>query len=211
MSFFSELVSDFVSGGQPQQQQQRPQVPYPWQARWDNEQGRWVFVNEQTGERTFDQASLGLRNEVQNDEYRFDNDVRNDVNRVEDAPEDAAMWAGRKVQDIEDAPEDVANWAGRKEQDFDNDVNRFDNRVESRFDNAVNDVEDAPENVAGWLGRKIQDVEDIPQDIKGDFERPFQRVDQKIDNAEGDIRRFDQSVESSYDQGREEGMRDDRW
>ena len=74
------------------------------------------------------------------------------------------------VDDVENIPQDV-------EYGFD----RFGNRVEQGFGNAVNDVEDAPENVAGWFGRKV-----------------------------GDVERFDDDVGGAYDQGRYEG-RGDGW
>lgn len=46
-------------GGQPSyssygQGQQPPQVYPPWVARWDEREGRWFFVNEQTGQRTWE-------------------------------------------------------------------------------------------------------------------------------------------------------------
>ena len=78
-------------------------------------------------------------------------------------------------------PDDVAGFVGRRVGD----VERFDGRVENRFDNAVEDVEDAPQrleqDVGGFFGRKVADVE-----------------------------RFDDNVNNSYDQGRYEG-RNDRW
>lgn len=47
-------------GGYPQQQQHSgPQVPPPWVARWDGESQRWFYVNEQTGERTWNHPGQG--------------------------------------------------------------------------------------------------------------------------------------------------------
>ena len=47
----------------PQQQgyggQGPPQVPYPWVAEWDARDGRWFFVNRETGERTFNHPGQG--------------------------------------------------------------------------------------------------------------------------------------------------------
>ena len=43
-------------GGQQQNyggQQQQPQVPYPWVARWEDREQRYIYINEQTGERSF--------------------------------------------------------------------------------------------------------------------------------------------------------------
>jgi len=72
MSGFVEKLFDSFSGGgenkQQQQQQQssyngqqqnyggqqqQPQVPYPWVARWEDREQRYIYINEQTGERSF--------------------------------------------------------------------------------------------------------------------------------------------------------------
>jgi hypothetical protein len=48
--------------GQQQQnygQQQQPQVPYPWVARWDDRENRYIYINEQTGERSFSPPGQG--------------------------------------------------------------------------------------------------------------------------------------------------------
>jgi hypothetical protein len=57
--FLSTLVDSFANQGnntsndqQQQQQQQQPQVPYPWIARWDDGENRYIYINEQTGERS---------------------------------------------------------------------------------------------------------------------------------------------------------------
>nr|POF27642.1 hypothetical protein CFP56_71451 [Quercus suber] len=78
----------------------------------------------------------------------FEQDKDRVEQNVEDFPEDAAEWTGRKVGEVEDIPQDV-------EQGFD----RFGNRVEQGWDNTVNDVEDAPENIAEWVGEKVGGVE----------------------------------------------------
>jgi hypothetical protein len=38
----------------PPQQQQSPALPPPWLAEWDQRDQRWLFVNPQTGQRTFE-------------------------------------------------------------------------------------------------------------------------------------------------------------
>lgn len=82
-----------------------------------------------------------------------------DEQRVEDFPEDAAQWTGRKVGEVEDVPEDI-------EQGFD----RFGNRIGQGFNNAVDDVEDAPENVAGWVGNKVGDVERFGDNVDNSYD-----------------------------------------
>ena len=71
MSFIGNLINEFTGKDKPQDegpsgyypQEQRynpstsngsPQVPPPWVAEWDGRDNRWIFVNRETGERTFD-------------------------------------------------------------------------------------------------------------------------------------------------------------
>lgn len=63
MGFLNELVSEFTHSGKGQQSQQQygssqgaprpPPVSPPWYAEWDARDNRWLFVNQQNGERTF--------------------------------------------------------------------------------------------------------------------------------------------------------------
>lgn len=65
MGLLGELVSGFTHSGQSSSQQQGgppsgggaqhgpPPVSPPWYAEWDGRDNRWLFVNQQTGERTF--------------------------------------------------------------------------------------------------------------------------------------------------------------
>lgn len=52
MDFITEAISEAISG-----RDNGPEPPYvqpPWVARWDNEAERWIFVNEATGERSWE-------------------------------------------------------------------------------------------------------------------------------------------------------------
>lgn len=40
-------------------QQGPPQPPYPWVARWDDRENRYIFINEQTGERSWNFPQQG--------------------------------------------------------------------------------------------------------------------------------------------------------
>ncbi|KAK3669906.1 hypothetical protein LTR78_010217 [Recurvomyces mirabilis] len=213
-----------------------PQVPYPWRPHWQEREGRYIFVNEQNGERTWEfpgrrggyetetttttysqqggggygrgyggeervyeqdtytqreserrgggghgmmygamGAAAGLAggaflmHEGGKIEDRFEEDKYRVEDDVEDFPENAARWTGNKVQEVEDIPEDI-------EGGFD----RFGNRVERKWDNAVDDVEDAPEDVSNWAGRKV-----------------------------GDVERFGDNMDNAYDGGRDECRYDD--
>lgn len=52
------------------------------------------------------------------------------VQDVEDFPDDAARWTGRKVQEVEDIPEDI----------------------DRKWDNFKQDVEDVPDDIAQDVG-----------------------------------------------------------
>lgn len=58
MGFLNELVSEFTGkqqhgNGNSQASASPPPVSPPWYAEWDARDNRWLFVNQQTGERTF--------------------------------------------------------------------------------------------------------------------------------------------------------------
>lgn len=51
MDFLKEAVSSF-SSGKHSQSNPPPQPPPPWIVEWDGREERWIFFNQQTGERT---------------------------------------------------------------------------------------------------------------------------------------------------------------
>lgn len=74
MSFFNKLVDGITHHnqqqyGQQQQQQQygqqqqqgQPQPPRPWRAEWDGQIQRWIYLNQETGQRSheFPQSQYG--------------------------------------------------------------------------------------------------------------------------------------------------------
>ncbi|KAK4981049.1 hypothetical protein LTR66_010228 [Elasticomyces elasticus] len=101
-----------------------------------------------------------IRRDWDEDKYRMENSIGNGINDVEEFPENAAEWTGRKVQDVEDIPQDI-------EHDFE----RAKYGIENRFDNVVQDVEDVPEDVAGWAGDKVGDVERFDDNVDNAYER----------------------------------------
>lgn len=60
MNFLGEVLSEVV--GNHQQRDEAPSdPPYvqpPWAARWDGEASRWIFINEETGERSWERPVL---------------------------------------------------------------------------------------------------------------------------------------------------------
>ena len=87
-----------------------------------------------------------------------ENRVDYDENRVQQGWDqdkaDVENTAYDGVQDVENAPEDVAGWAGRKVDE-----------VEDIPDDIEHDVEDVPVDIAGWAGRKVDDVENFDQRV----------------------------------------------
>lgn len=71
-----------------------------------------------------------IKEDWEEDKYRVDEWGNRVENNVEEFPENAAQWTGEKVGEVEGIPQDV-------EQGFD----RFGNRVERGWDDAVDGVE----------------------------------------------------------------------
>ena len=84
MSGFVEKLFDSFSGGDKHNQQQQqqssysgqpqqnygggqPQVPYPWVARWEDREQRYIYINEQTGERSWTPPGQGYGGEQRGD------------------------------------------------------------------------------------------------------------------------------------------------
>ncbi|KAK3062967.1 hypothetical protein LTS18_003020 [Coniosporium uncinatum] len=278
MSFLNNVINEFTHSGSSSHHSSGgggdppPQVPPPWRAVWDERDQRWLFINEQNGERTFQfpqqgsnygggqyggggyggppregygggyggpsqqgydsyggqgdyyenerrekkhghgmaygvgGAAVGLAGGalLMHEGEKLDGDWDREKYKVEqgfeDAPERAARWVGEGVQGVEDIP-----------QDIDQGLDRFGNRIENRWDNAVDDVEDFPENTARWTGEKVQEVEDIPQGIDQGWDRMENRVEGDFDNTFGGVERFGDRMDGSYDQGRYDERQEDRY
>lgn len=65
MSFINNLVNEFTHQGQNHPSSSGgggngpPPCPPPWRAHWDQQADRWIFVNEQTGQRQFEHPGQG--------------------------------------------------------------------------------------------------------------------------------------------------------
>lgn len=67
MGFFGEMISEVVGdavGGGNDSPSDPPYVQPPWVARWDSEAGRWIFLNEETGERSWEKPVLEEAGEI---------------------------------------------------------------------------------------------------------------------------------------------------
>ncbi|KZT23595.1 hypothetical protein NEOLEDRAFT_1136398 [Neolentinus lepideus HHB14362 ss-1] len=244
MNFVTGLVEEFTHKGhrtQPQQQQYQqpyqqsggnysnaggpPQVPRPWVARWDEPARRWIYINEATGERTFEYPGRGEYYQSGPPPQQYYDGGREQYGAGERYYEQPARSSGggRHSGLMYGAVGAAAGLAGgalldHEAHKVENDWDRDKYRVE-------NDVENFPDDAARWTGRGVGDVEDIPQDVEYDYDRAKYGVENRFDDAVqdvedvpddaarwagdrvGDIERFDDGIENSYDQGRD----DTRW
>lgn len=61
MSYYNDQSQELYGQNQGQFNRDPPQVPYPWVSEWDDRDGRWLYINRENGERTFEhpQPSYG--------------------------------------------------------------------------------------------------------------------------------------------------------
>jgi len=237
MSFLNKLVEGITHQSQSQQQSGPPQPPHPWRAEWDGQAQRWVYINQENGQRSheFPQSQYGGGQYGPGYGQQYSGQQQTQYNQG--PPKKSGMGYGGMALA---AGAGLAGGAllmheGEKvERKWDQDKDRFENRVEydkDRFENRVDydedrvenrvrydkdRVEDFPNDAARWGGRKLQEVEDIPQDIDrkwdnavNDVEDVPNRVAGFFGREEGRIDRFDDGIENSFDQGRDEERYDD--
>jgi len=192
--------------------QGRPQPPPPWISEYDYQSQRWFFVNQQTGERSwnFPQSGgygpegygppQGYNGGQQNyQQGGYENQERPPQPKPSHAGRNTALAAvgglaagallmheGHKVEEHWD--EDKARFEDRVDYDRD----RIEDRVDydrERFDDRVrydeDRVEDFPEDAANWTGRKVQEVEDIPENVAGWAGRKTQEVEDIPEDVAG--------------------------
>lgn len=60
MSFITEVIEEFVGdkGERRDEGPVPPSVQWPWVARWDDEARSWIFINEETGERSWERPVM---------------------------------------------------------------------------------------------------------------------------------------------------------
>src|SRR6202012_3928589 len=61
MSYYNDEPRGSYGQNQPQSYGGPPQVPYPWVAEWDERDRRWIFINRENGERTFEHPQPSYR------------------------------------------------------------------------------------------------------------------------------------------------------
>ncbi|KIW05681.1 uncharacterized protein PV09_03544 [Verruconis gallopava] len=205
-----------------------PQPPPPWISEYDYQSQRWFFVNQQTGERTwnFPQAPGYNGGYGGGGNYPPQQEQKSHTGRNTAIAAVAGLAGGALLMHEGEKVEE--HWR-RDEEKFEYDKDRFENRVDYDVDRVETDVVDFPDNAARWTGEKVGEVEAIPQDIEYDYDRAKWDAEARIDNAVqdvedvpddvagwvgekvGEVERFDDRVdaykdgiEESYDFGRDE-------
>lgn len=209
MEFVENVVERFSSGGGRREEvvEERreyyssgpggppPFVPRPWIAEWDERDGRYFYINQETGQRSWELPYGGggpggeyygeREREYEQNPYAQQEEPRSNHNFAYGAAGVAAglvggallMHEGEKIHDewegeedrieerVEDFPENAAEWTGNKVGE-----------AEYEVDKIENNVEDFPENAAEWVGDKV-----------------------------GSVERFGDEIDYAYDEGRAEG------
>ncbi|KAK7888573.1 hypothetical protein LTR67_008919 [Exophiala xenobiotica] len=214
MSYYNEGYGQQQYGQAQNYNNERPRVPEPWVTEWDARDNRWIFVNRQTGDRSFEYPQQSYNsgyggNNVQ--EY----DGQNQRGYYEQEPQKESHTGRNVALGVVGGALGGAllMHEGEKVEDkWDEDKYRLENDARQGIDN----VEDFPEDAARWTGRGVQDVEDIPQDIENKYDNAVQDVeDVPQDVADwagrkvGDVEGFDDNMDNAYDQGRDQSRYDD--
>ncbi|KAF1935735.1 hypothetical protein EJ02DRAFT_460114 [Clathrospora elynae] len=238
MGFLNELVSEFThSGKQGQQQQgqqqqgqqqqggsqQPPPVSPPWFPEWDAREGRWLFINQQTGERTpnypgpgyaqqqgsygapqggYGNNQGGYSNQGAYNQSAYD-PTRSNYQQEEQKKNGGNGWKY--------AAAGVAGLAGgalvmhegeEMKQDWEGDKNRMENRV----DQYGNDISNLPENAAGWAGQEVGRVENFDDRVENRFDNAVNDVEDFPENAAQwggqkvqEVEDIPQDIEGKYD------------
>lgn len=205
MEFVEEIVekvvgpSDYGSSSAPPAYE-GPPLPPPWIARWESEYQRWIYINEQTGERTWERPSYGYGapppqqyggyggQQPYGGSYGPPQEYRSESYQqeyVSEEPKRDHSWAygaaGAAAGLVGGA---ILMHEGEKIHE----------KWEEDKDRIENDIENFPQNAAEWTGEKVGEVERIPQDIENGIERAEDRVEQGFDNAVQDVENFPENA-----------------
>lgn len=77
-------------------------------------------------------------------------------------------------------------------------MENFGDKVEDKWDNAVDNVENFPENAANWTGEQVGHIENFGDDVAD-----------KWDGAVDSVQDFGDRMDNAYDEGRDEARYDD--
>ncbi|RLL94224.1 hypothetical protein CFD26_103186 [Aspergillus turcosus] len=199
-------------GGQSYGQPAPPQdLPYPWVARWDERDQRWLYVNEQTGERSSERPyggapAYGERSYGQpqpQSSYGYEGGY--EQQEPQQQHKDHSMMYGAAGAAAGLVGGALLMHEGEKiHDDWDEDKERIEENVE-----------DFPEDAARWTGEKVGEVEAIPDEIENKWDNAVDDVEDIPEDAAewtgrkvGEVEQFGDNMDDAYDEGRAEGRND---
>jgi hypothetical protein len=233
MSYYNEGYGEQQYGQAQNYNNERPRVPEPWVTEWDARDNRWIFINRQTGDRSFEYPQQSYNSGYGGNNVQ-DYDGQNQRGYYEQEPQKEShtgrnvalgvvggalggallMHEGEKVGEylLNDRSSTFQQADSASEDKWDEDKYRLENDARQGIDN----VEDFPEDAARWTGRGVQDVGDIPQDIENQYDNAVQDVEDVPEDVAGwagrkvgDVEGFDVNMDNAYDQGRDQSRHDD--
>ncbi|KAF5867170.1 hypothetical protein ETB97_004091 [Aspergillus alliaceus] len=219
------------SGRYPHQQQHSgPQVPPPWVARWDDQSQRWFYVNEQTGERTWNHPGQGGgygqqqqqpsygggapygggQSYGQQPSYGYSESRQGEYYQQHGPKKDhtGAKIAGAAALGV--AGGALGMYAAGEMHDS----------YEEHKEEWKQDVQDFPENAAEWTGEKVGEAEagwDHAEDrVEQGWDNTVDKVEDIPENVAewtgekvGSVERFGDNMHDAYERGEDEGRGDD--
>ncbi|KAL4942886.1 hypothetical protein BDV06DRAFT_191078 [Aspergillus oleicola] len=205
-----------------------PQAPYPWVSRWDDRSQRWYFLNEQTGQTSWEMPggapSYGSG-------YGGGYDSQGGYGGGYGAPQPGyARQEGYYEQQPQQEKKDhtmlyaaggvAAGAVGgallmHEGEEIHDDFERDKYEVEQG-------VEDLPEDAARWTGEAVGEVEQVPERIEDGFDAMGNKIEDAVDDVEdfpedvaewtgekvGEVEQFGDDMENAYDEGVDEGRGD---
>ncbi|CAO2647553.1 Nn.00g084750.m01.CDS01 [Neocucurbitaria sp. VM-36] len=206
MGFLNELVSEFTHSGQQEKQQNGssqasagpPPVSPPWYAEWDARDNRWVFVNQQNGERTFtypgpgyaqQQGSYGTTQGGYSNRGAYNQSVYNPMQGSYQQEEKKSGGGGNGWKYAAAGAAGVAGGAllmhegDEIKEGWDRDKDRFENRVDEDRYRVENDVSNFPENAAGWTGEQVGRAEGFGDRVENRWDNAVEDVEDLPENA----------------------------
>ncbi|KAI4924258.1 uncharacterized protein J4E92_007339 [Alternaria infectoria] len=228
MGFLSELISDFTSSGKQDQQQQQqsgygqyppqqqqqgysqypppqhsqqpPPVSPPWYAEWDQRENRWIFVNQQNGERTYQYPGPGYAQQQGNygapppqGGYGYGQDGYSNQGAYQQSAYDPTR-SGQQQEEKSGgngwkyAAAGVAGVAGgallmHESDKIEDGWDSAKANVSNGVDEFGNDVSNFPENAAGWTGEQVGRAENFGDDVEQKWDNGVQDVEDFPENA----------------------------
>ncbi|KAL3459815.1 hypothetical protein BJX64DRAFT_196376 [Aspergillus heterothallicus] len=225
--------SSSYGGGYQSGPPQPPQVPYPWVARWDDRDQRWFFLNEQTGQTSWEVPSSGGYQEGYTNggapQQGYYDGGRGDY--PASGYGGGADLGGYYEQPVQQEKKDhTMLYAGAGVAAgvvggalLMHEGEEIHDEFEEKKDDFEQGVENFPEDTARWTGEAVGEVEQIPDRIEDGFDAVGDDIEDAVDDVEdfpenaagwvggkvGEVEQFGDNMEDAYNEGVAEGRGDD--